>query len=263
MKFKTFVVLISAFFASAGAFALPNPCNKTFDDSTCMGPRAVRNMPITVPTVVTRDVICGLIDCNANQTMNTNYGGTGIPAGYHEVTIATGPHFVNQSGGLNAEYYKSIGYPIYLGGPYDNSSSNIITACKNDINTRRVIHFAEYIYYNEDSVTPLLSPEKDIVCEPIGTRTTLVKDTQNKNIMFTTSDINIFAIKGTIGVVAEAASAICRAKGYIDATPNSVSSWARGGGCDKGDSITRNTGTGWKTDSACYNSVLTGMQCYK
>lgn len=262
MKFKTFVVSISAFLASVGAFALPNPCNRTFDDSTCMGPRAVRNMPIPVPTAVTKDVICGLIDCKGTNITSVTPGNAEIPTGYREVTIATGPHF---GGDLGPEYYASLGYPIISGSIYSAAyrSNNILVSCNNDTTTRRVIYYPSYTTVDPFYGNSTTVPSKTVVCEPVGTRKTLVKDTQGQTLTLTLSDINKFALPGTIGAVAAAAGSICQAKGYIDATPNSATSWWRGSGCDQGDSITRYSGTGWIKDAACYNSVLTGVQCYK
>jgi len=266
MKLKTFVISVAALFASAAAFALPNPCNGTFDDSSCMGPNAIRNMPIPAPPTVSKDQICGLIDCKSLSGTPTTINNTSVPAGYHEVAIATGPRFMTiayDPRQLGLDYYKSIGYPSYyvnmygvrnIGRTNPFVTGNIIEACSGDTNTRRTIRIGYPSIPDSDRV---------ILCEPVGTRTILIKDAKNEIKNVTLAEINTFAIPGTIGVVTRAASKICKAIGYTDMSPIAPTYWYRGSGCDRNDTITYDNEPGWVAASACYNQVLTGMQCFR
>ena len=261
MTSKPIFVLLTSLLACASAHALKNPCNGTFDDSTCVGPNAIRTMVFPTQTVVNKDTVCAAIGSICDGTVTNDPNPTGVPAGYQQITVAAGPHFVDATSQPTIGYYQSLDYPTttVAGGPTD-----INTACAGNLTPRIIGYSGTVIYATDDSGAATTSPPAHpyAVCEPLGSHTTLVKTVSNETLTLTTAAINAYAISGSIGVNTAAQTAICVAKGYVGVTPGSVTSWSRGSGCS-GDTVTQWSGTGWVLNSACYNMILTGEQCYK
>lgn len=184
-----------------------------------------------------------------------------LPVGYEEVTFSAGPH-----AGASPSYSDvSYGYsrPSQFGV---DSEGNLVaptmdaSLCLGDLTHRiiEVIVVPPPIYGSVPAAVYGL-----YTCEPYGTVTKLVKKgapSATKTLI--QSDVSAYALAGTIGVNTSGARPICQALGYTDFIPGTITSWYKGGGCP-GGYITQYNGSAWLSNTACYNNVLTGLQCYK
>jgi hypothetical protein len=219
-------------------------------DSTRVPTRSVTTLNVPEGTPVRQEYT--LID------QFFNLGGA-LPPGYTQYTLQAGPH----AGASKTYPDKTYASVTYL-APLPSASPSQV--CGSDTSPR-VLYFAgTYTTSSSEqgSTTVFNNDDGYITCEPTGSVTQLVnEETQaTQSITLTSSDINTYAKPGTIGVNTSGATPICQAKGYTNFTYGSITGWDRGSGCS-GDTITQYSNGSWVTDSACYNFVMTGVQCYK
>lgn len=183
-----------------------------------------------------------------------------IPPGYKEYTFSAGPHIGASPSYTEVAYGYSRTTYSSDGDGYAAVPALDPTLCGGNLNHRiiEVIFVpASYVYGTPPAATSGL-----YTCEPYGTVTRLVKaGTVAATTTVTTAAINAYALAGTIGVNTSGATPICQAKGYTNYIPGTIASTRKGGGCPGGYITQYNNG--WISNTACYNDILTGMQCYK
>lgn len=212
---------------------------------------------LVLPATITEETIKQEIVQQIIQQAATE---SAIPLGYKEYTFSAGPHIGSSPSYDEVAYgYSRLTYTTD-GDGYVAIPAMDATLCGGNL-THRVI---EVVYVSPNyqyGVTPLAS-NGQFTCEPYGTVTRLVKTgTLAATTTLSTAAINAYALAGTIGVNTSGATPICKAKGYTDYIPGTIVSTYKGGGCPGGYITQYNNG--WISNTACYNNILTGMQCYK
>ena len=181
-----------------------------------------------------------------------------IPVGYKEVTFSAGPHIGVYQTYEDVTYgYSKMENSLLCddnGTCWGQNYSLDPSICEGNY-THRIVDLKNASSVH--GVTGLYT------CEPYGSVTKLVKTGMPAEVAtITQAQIDSYKIGGTIGVSTSGTSAICKVYGYTDFLPGTISSWYKGGGCP-GGYITQYNGSAWISNTACYNNVLTGLQCYK
>lgn len=212
---------------------------------------------LVLPATITEETIRQEI---VQQIIQQAASESPLPAGYKEYTFAAGPHLGASPSYADVAYGYSRTTYSSDGDGYAAVPALDATLCGGNL-THRIIELifvpASFVYGTPPAATSAL-----YTCEPYGTVTRLVKTgALAATTTITTSAINAYALAGTIGVNTSGATPICKAKGYTDYIPGTVVSTYKGGGCPGGYITQYNNG--WLSNTACYNNILTGMQCYK
>lgn len=179
-----------------------------------------------------------------------------IPDGYVEYTINAGPH----PGATPSYPNVTYGYVRMAGQSCDDFACSRVpltaALCAGNY-SHRVIELLNdnTTQYNGSLVFA------HYTCEPFGRVAGLIKANMATITTITQAQINAFALAGTIGVNTSGAEPICKARGHTSFVPGTVQSVYRGGGCPGGYVTQYNNGT-WISNTACYNHILSGMQCY-
>jgi hypothetical protein len=206
---------------------------------------------LVLPDTVTEETVTRIVTNITNQVVDP-----GVPAGYVEYTINAGPHPGSTPTYPNVTY----GRVQYFAGCDDfacERSRLDASLCGGDL-SHRVIELLNDSAY---TMTGRLVYGY-YTCEPIGKVTGLIKANMASITTISQSQVNRHALAGTIGVNTSGAEPICRALGFTNYVPGTVASWYKGGGCPGGYVTQYRNGT-WVSDTACYNNILTGMQCYR
>lgn len=208
---------------------------------------------LVLPDGVTEETVNRIVTNITNQVVDQ-----GVPDGYVEYTINAGPH----PGATPSYPNVTYGYVRMVGVDWcdDNGCTRKpLTAalCAGNF-AHRVI---ELLNDNTTQHTGSLV-FGHYTCEPIGKVTGLIKASMATITAISQAQVNSYAISGTIGVNTSGAEPICRALGFTNYVPGSVAYWHKGGGCP-GGYVTQYRNGAWVSDTACYNNILSGMQCYR
>ena len=178
----------------------------------------------------------------------------GVPDGYKEliVPMSNNRYLGRDSVGLAASaYYTALGYPATV-------PAAPVADCGANTTPRVAVRTTPAVDREGGAPDPAYSDY--YVCEPQGTRSTLVKIIGASLLNVTRPMIDLYTKPGAIGMSVQAASAFCQVSGYTNYVPSTVVSSAINS-CDR--QLTRWNGSAFYNDSACYNSALQSMQCWK
>lgn len=207
---------------------------------------------LVLPDTVTEEKVRLIVTTVTNQFVDQ-----GVPAGYVEYTINAGPH----AGATQSYPNVSYGYVQMVGQGCDDSGCSRLplTAdlCKGNF-AHRVI---ELLHDNTTQYAGSLV-FAHYTCEPIGKVTGMIKANMATITTISQAQVNSYALSGTIGVNTSGVEPICKALGFTSYVPGTVAYWYKGSGCP-GGYVTQYRSAAWVSDSACYNQILTGMQCYQ
>ena len=206
--------------------------------------------------------------------------GTGVPVGYTEIKTAMANRYLGTGafGLAAAGYYYGLNYgPIPLdhmtvgqGQAPAPSINNVATGTANL--TASGVPYGpppqgSVVVVSEWSVDAQggsgVTGFDYYVIEPQGTRSTLQKVTGSTLLNLAPADVNAYALAGTVGVNTGTSSRICQSKGYTDYTPGTITATYAGSGCNSAQLVTQWNGAGWVSDTACYNYIMSGVQCWK
>ena len=264
MKFKNFlpltrlVTLVAVATASLALLPAIAAAARPLIDSTGVAKTVISTQ--VIPVGLSQSDVTSIVN-NTNSTNSVT--SSAVPAGYTEVRVPMGPRYLGSadSGLAGAGYYYALTYPTVLvdGGTTGEGlgAGGLGMACAGSVNPRVVA-----IRYHEDPLGSFpAAPTEYYVCgEPQGSRSTLQKSMGAQQLALNFNDINVYKIGSSIGVSTNAATAVCQKKGYTNFVQG-AGTVDGGFGC--GDQITRWDGTRLYADSACYNSRLLSVTCWK
>jgi hypothetical protein len=240
MGFKRMALWVIALIAVVPALA------GDFADST--GTVRARRA-LVLPDSVTEERV-GIIATNVTN----QFFDQGVPAGYVEYTINAGPH----AGATPSYPNVTYGYVQASGQDCNDEACWTVALdanlCGGDLSHRVLeLHAAGW---NGGAVLG------HYTCEPIGKVTGLIKANMATISTISQTQVNSYALSGTIGVNTSGVEPICKALGFTSYVPGTVAYWYKGSGCP-GGYVTQYRSGAWVSDTACYNQILTGMQCYR
>lgn len=246
--------------AASGALAQVRP---PVVDSTGIKPGVVGTLP---PAGISSDEVNTIVTNNITNLIKANGVGApgapgGLPPGYREVNEAMGTKLISE---WDVPKYAALGYGV--GAPSLNLPYGLGTTagalCDGKNTPSRVVGYPAGTVSNGESGS-VGYPAMWAVCEPNGTRTTLVKVVGAQFLTLALVDVNGYKLAGTEGVNAGTAGPICRAKGYADYVATSLVTHGRGGGCHDNERVTAWNGAAFQSIMSCYNTFLDGVQCWK
>lgn len=200
----------------------------------------------------------GLTESNVKtiiENRDFNGGGSSIPPGYTEIQVPMGPHFVATP--YTEMYYLGLGYPVVAWPTTDPFQQND-PCLGNYTSPPRLVMGGGGEACTESSCTT--TPVTYFVCEPVGVRYSLQKIVGGDTLAVTRPMLDTKTIAPAIGMSTNAATAFCQYKGYTNYVPNTVL-FTQPGTCDQ--SITRWNGSIFYNDTACHNTVLQSMTCFR
>ena len=250
--FKNFHPLIRLPALAAMLALLPSIASaaRPLVDSTGVKQTVVSTLVLPSPGLGAGDVY----NIATNALRDAAIGGNGVPDGYKEliVPMSNNRYLGRDSVGLAASaYYTALGYPATV--PVAPAVD-----CGANTTPRVAVRTTPAVDHEGGPSDPAYSDY--FACEPQGTRSTLVKVIGATLLNVTRPMIDAYTKPGAIGMSVQAASGFCQVSGYTNYVPATVISSAIGS-CDR--QLTRWNGSVFYNDSACYNSALQSMQCWK
>ena len=256
--FKRFDSSIWSRYSAPSLFAMMFAMTSTFAHSASQIVDSTGVKKSLVPTLVMPPA--GLTESNVKTIIQNDRGGSNtIPPGYTEVSVPMGKFDIGDGqGAYGLPYYTGIGYTVqqYLGpAGFDPCGGNVTSP-------PRIVQVPEGYCDTGDGGGCFPGKPHYFVCEPLGTRTSLVKVVGNQTVNITPAMFNATAAQypPSIGMSVVTATPYCQALGYVNYVPGSIYSNPPGS-CSQ--QITRWNGTAFYNDNACYNNILYSMQCYK
>ncbi|MES2960033.1 MAG: hypothetical protein V4750_02040 [Pseudomonadota bacterium] len=244
----TLAALVAALLPAL-ASAQTSPTRKFVFDSTGVKGGVTSTL---VPSGVSSADVYNIV---TNVVADTKVMTSSIPPGYREVVRTMGPRAL-PAGAADAAEYVALNYPIYAVTGVAPGTD----VCGGNHSPRIVVVAGSPAYDSSDGTSVPATPDQYFVCEPQGTRTTLVKTTGAQTAAVGRAQIDAFKISPAVGVSVQATTQICQGLGYTSYVAGSITS-TQPFSC--GDQITRWSGTTLYNDTACYNNVLQGMTCWK
>ena len=223
--------------------------NRPLIDSTGVKKTVISTLVLPAPGLSVSDVF----NITSNALLDAAIRGNGVPAGYKEliVPMSNNRYLGRDAVGLAASaYYTALGYPATV-------LVEPVADCGADTTPRVAVKTTPVVDVNGNGNS---SYSDYFACEPQGTRSTLVKVIGATLLNVTRPMIDAYTKPGAIGMSVQAASGFCQVSGYTNYVPATVISSAIGS-CDR--QLTRWNGSVFYNDSACYNSALQSMQCWK
>lgn len=219
-------------------------------DSTGVKQSVVSTLVLPAPGLSSSEVF----NITSNTFRDAAITGNGVPNGYKEliVPMSNNRYLGRDAVGLAASaYYTALGYPATV-------PVAPVVDCGADRTPRVAIRTTPAVDHEGGPPDPAYSDY--YACQPQGTRSTLVKVIGASILNVTRPMIDTYTKPGAIGMSVQAASAFCQVSGYTNYVPSTVVSSAINS-CDR--QLTRWNGSAFYNDSACYNSALQSMQCWK
>lgn len=219
-------------------------------DSTGVKKTVISTLVMPTPGLSGSDVL----NITNNALLDSAIARSNLPDGYKEliVPMSNNRYLGRDAVGLAASaYYTALGYPATV--PVAPAVD-----CGGNTTPRVAVRTTPAVDHEGGPSDPAYSDY--FACEPQGTRSTLVKVIGATLLNVTRPMIDAYTKPGAIGMSVQAASGFCQVSGYTNYVPATVISSAIGS-CDR--QLTRWNGRAFYNDSACYNSALQSMQCWK